>query len=89
MDNVTYNQICKLIENVTQKTLEGNSTLFSSNVGLEPRDVLYIIAEFIDLNHIEARIMPVWRYNEVSVETLCRYCEIIKSCNTISSVEKI
>lgn len=89
MDNVTYNQICKLIENVTQKTLEGNSTLFSSNVGLEPRDVLYIIAEFIDLNHIEARIMPVWRYNEVSVETLCRYCEIIKLCNTISSVEKI
>ena len=88
MQNATYEHICNLIKDLTKKSVDANSMLFSSDIGLEPRDVLYIIAKFIDLNHIEVHIMPIWSYNEVNVETLSCYCDKIKLCNSISIVEK-
>ena len=87
MQNIAHEQICCLITSLTKKTVCINSRLFSSDIGLEPRDVLYIIAKFIDLNNIEVHIMPIWNYNEVSVKTLSCYCEKIKMYNSIRIVE--
>ena len=88
MQSTVVEQICNLIKVLTKKSVDIHSMLFSNDIGLEPRDILYIIAKFIDLNHIDVHIMPIWGYNEVTVGTLSCYCERIGLCNSISFVEK-
>lgn len=78
------NQIEEILYELFGKKVTDNSiSLFAAPYALKPRDILYMIYQYIVDNNLIIRIMPNWDYQRVNILSLFDYCMRLQKMNII------